>query len=129
VLPLQQPSGHELASQIHWPVLLLQAWFVPHAAQLAPPVPHDPFDSAAKASHVPVVPPTQQPFGHVVPSHEQAPWLVSHRPFAQDTQAAPPFPHNEADSEAYGTHAAPLQQPLAHEVELHVHRPVVMSHA
>jgi hypothetical protein len=128
-LPLQQPSGQELALQTHAPVVVLHAWFVPHAAQVAPPVPHEPFDSAANASHVPVVPPTQQPFGHVVPSQEHAPALVSHRPFAQDVHEAPPFPHSEGDSDAYGTHTAPLQQPFAHEVELHVHRPVAVSQA
>jgi hypothetical protein len=46
------------------------------------------------------VPPLQQPFGHVLESHEQVPLVVSHSPFEQDVHAAPPLPHFEADSEA-----------------------------
>jgi hypothetical protein len=41
VVPLQQPAGHEVASQTHWPVLLLHSWPDPHAAQVAPNVPHE----------------------------------------------------------------------------------------
>ena len=78
---------------MHVPLALLHAWVAPHAVQVAPPVPHDPFDSDAKASQVPVAPPTQQPFGHVAPSQEQLPKLVSQSPFVHDVHAAPPFPH------------------------------------
>jgi hypothetical protein len=41
VLPTQQPLGHELESQTHAPASVEQSWFAPHAAQLAPPVPHE----------------------------------------------------------------------------------------
>ena len=39
-LPLQQPAGHEVASHTHRP-LALHSWPVVHAAQAAPPAPHD----------------------------------------------------------------------------------------
>jgi len=96
---MQQPPAHEVASQTHWPVLLSHSWSDGHTMQLAPALPHEPSDSAAYASHVPLVPPLQQPFGHVVESHEHIPELVSHSPFAQDAHAAPPAPHWDADSD------------------------------
>jgi hypothetical protein len=99
VPPLQQPLGHEVASQTHCPVAL-HSWPVPQAAQLAPPVPQDDADSEAYASQVPLVPPLQQPFGHVRASHAQRPLVVSHRLLAQATQAAPPVPQALLDSEA-----------------------------
>jgi hypothetical protein len=99
VLPLQQPREHELASQTHCPVLLLHSSPDGHPAQLAPEVPHDVLDSEAYASHVPLVPPLQQPLGQVVASQEQTPVALSHRPFAQGPHAAPPFPHCVGDSD------------------------------
>jgi hypothetical protein len=36
---------------------------------VTPPVPHEPVLSEAHASHVPVLPPLQQPLGHEVASH------------------------------------------------------------
>jgi hypothetical protein len=98
VLPLQQPLAHEVASQTHWPLALHS---VPegHVAQVAPPVPHEIVVSLAYASHVPVVPPLQQPFGHVFASHEHRPSLVSHKLFAQAAQATPPAPQIEEDCE------------------------------
>lgn len=97
VPPLQQPFGHDVESQMHSPVVALQRWPVPHAAHVAPPAPHEPDDSDAYASHVPAVPPLQQPPGHVTPSHEQVPVPVSQRPFAQTAHAAPAAPHSLAD--------------------------------
>jgi hypothetical protein len=47
VLPLQQPFGHEVASQTHCPLFLSQSWFVPHAAHVAPAAPQEPLDSDA----------------------------------------------------------------------------------
>ena len=44
MLPLQQPLGHELALQTHWP-LALQACPLAQAAQLPPPAPHEDADS------------------------------------------------------------------------------------
>ncbi len=76
-----------------------------------------------------MVPPEQQPPGHVVLSHEQVPLVVSHRPFEQAAHVAPPVPHCAAVSEAYGTHVVPLQQPPGHEVESHTHVPVVVLHS
>ncbi len=127
-MPLQQPFGHEVASHTHLPVLLLHSWPDEQAAHVAPPVPHEVFDSAVYASHVPVVPPLQQPFGHVLASHEQVPLVVSHSPLVHDTHAAPPVPHIVADSEVYATHVLPLQQPFGHEVALHTHCPLVVLH-
>lgn len=48
MVPLQQPPGHEVASQTHWPRLLLHS--CPgdtHAAHVAPLVPQEPLDSEA----------------------------------------------------------------------------------
>jgi hypothetical protein len=46
-VPLQHPFGHEVASQTHWPVLVLHSWPAAHAAHVAPAAPHDAFDSPA----------------------------------------------------------------------------------
>jgi hypothetical protein len=46
-LAVQQPPGHEVASQTQAPVLVSHSWPEAHAAQLAPPVPHEEFDSEA----------------------------------------------------------------------------------
>jgi len=97
---LQQPFGHDVASQTHCPVVWLHSCPDRHAAQLAPPVPHDDADSEAYASHVPLVPPTQQPLAHVVASQRHTPAVVSHRLFAQAAQAAPPVPQELLDSAA-----------------------------
>jgi hypothetical protein len=129
VLPLQQPVGHEVASQTHPPVALSHSWPDRHAPQVAPPAPHEAFDSDAYALHVPLAPPLQHPLGQVMASHEQTPTVVSQRPFAQDPHAAPPLPHCKEDSDAYGTHALPLQQPFAHEVASQTHSPVALLHS
>ena len=70
------------------------------APQALPPVPHEVGDWLAYASHVPLVPPLQQPLGHVFALHEQSPFVVSHRLFAQAAHAAPPAPQIEEDCEA-----------------------------
>jgi hypothetical protein len=100
VPPLQQPVGHEVASQTHCPVVWLHSWPVAHAPQVAPPVPHEPVDSEAYASHVPEVPPLQQPFGQVLASHAQSPLVVSQRLFAHGAQATPEAPQVDADCPA-----------------------------
>ena len=41
-LPLQQPLGHDVASQTHCP--FLHSCPAPHPPQVAPAVPHEPFD-------------------------------------------------------------------------------------
>jgi hypothetical protein len=38
-LLVQQPAGHEVASQTHRPVAVSHSWPVAHAAHAAPPVP------------------------------------------------------------------------------------------
>lgn len=90
VLPLQQPVGHEVASQTHCPVVVLHSRPVGHAAHVAPPLPHEPFDSPEGASHVP--PAVQQPL-QVVPLHVHAP-SVHACPEPQEPQAAPAVPHS-----------------------------------
>ena len=41
VLPLQQPLGHDAASQMQVPLAVLQVWPEAHVAQVAAPVPHE----------------------------------------------------------------------------------------
>jgi hypothetical protein len=59
-----------------------------HALQVAPPAPHEPFDSFASASHDE---PLQQP-AHDDPPHEHTP-LEHESPLPQGLQAAPAVPH------------------------------------
>jgi hypothetical protein len=87
-LPLQHPFGHEVASQTHCPVLLLHSRPAPHAVQVAPAAPHDPFDSLASGSHDE---PLQQP-AHDPPPHVQAP-LAHESPVPHALHAAPAVPH------------------------------------
>ncbi len=95
-LEVQQPLGHEVASHTHCPVVLLHSWPLGQAEQVAPPAPHDVFDSLESASQVP--PPMQQPAHPPLP-HEHAP-LAHVSPVPQALQAAPPVPHWEADCDA-----------------------------
>jgi len=44
---LQHPFAQDVASQALRPVVLLHSWPEAQEAQLAPPVPHEPFDSEA----------------------------------------------------------------------------------
>jgi hypothetical protein len=62
-------------------------------AQVAPPAPHELIVIDVYASHVPLIPPLQQPSGQELASHEQVPLLLSQRPFGQGPHAAPPVPH------------------------------------
>ena len=114
---------------MHSPFDLLHSWPVGQAAQVAPPVPHDGVDSEANASHVPLEPPLQQPFGQVLASHEHRPSVVSQRPLPQAAHIAPPAPQRAADCMATRTHVLPLQQPNGHEVESQTHSPAVLSHS
>ncbi len=129
MLPLQHPVGHDAALQMHWPVVVLQTWPFPHAAQVTPKAPQEELFSEAYASHVPAVPPLQQPPGQVFESHEQVPLVLSQRPFVQLPQAAPPTPHCVLDCEAYGTQVLPLQQPFGHEVASHTHPEELLEHS
>jgi len=74
----------------------------------------------------------QQPFGHVFASQVQVPLDLSHTPFAQDAHAAPPVPHEDADSELHASHvpvAPPLQHPVGQEVESQTHTPLFLLHS
>ncbi len=67
---------------------------------------------------MPVVPPTQQPLGHVLLSHAQVPSVVSQSPLAQAAHVAPPLPQAVADVPTWHLPAA-VQHPL-HVAALHV---------
>jgi hypothetical protein len=90
---VQQPIGHEAALQTHAPVVVLHACPVGHAAQVAPLLPHEVFDSLVSASHVPPAP--QQP-AHELPPHPHAP-PEHESPEPHALQATPPVPHCELD--------------------------------
>jgi hypothetical protein len=121
---VQQPLGQDVPSQTHWPLPVLHSCPDAHPAQVAPPVPHDPFDSDAYGSHVPLLPPLQHPFGHDVPSQTHCPLPVLHsRPDEHALQVAPAEPHDELVSLPSGTHIEPLQQP-EHDPPPHVHVPL-----
>jgi hypothetical protein len=91
-VPLQQPLGHDAASQTHWPLVVLHVWPDPHAAHAAPPEPHEEADSLAYASHVE---PLQQP-AHAPPPHVHTP-LEHESPDPHVPHAAPPEPHSLVD--------------------------------
>ncbi len=122
VLPSQQPCGHEVESHTHWPVDLLHSVPDGQLAHVAPLWPHDPLDSEAYASHVPVAPPLQQPLGQEFPSHTQCPVESHSLPDPQAAQATPAAPQELLFSLATGTHDVPLQQP-PHEPPPQLHEP------
>jgi hypothetical protein len=124
VLPLQQPIGHEVASQTHCPVGL-HSWPFPQATQAAPALPHEVFDSPENGSHVV---PLQQPAHEAVLPHEH--WPALHEsPEPHAAQALPPMPQSAPDCDAGWTQVLPLQHPVGHEVASQVHWPVLLSHS
>jgi hypothetical protein len=70
--------------------------------------------------------PLQHPAGQETASQTHWPVVMLHScPAAHVPHAAPPVPHELADSDAYCWHApAAVQQPLGHEVESQTHAPV-----
>ena len=87
VSPLQQPFGHDVASQTHLPCAP-HSWPEAHATQAAPASPHD---IVLDVMHWPVAvqhPPAQPPF----PSQEHA-CPVHACPVAHMAHATPPDPH------------------------------------
>lgn len=66
---LQQPFGHEAALHTHCPVVS-QVWPAPHAAHIAPPVPHTEADCTLNRSHCPFA--LQQPCGQLAGPHDGA---------------------------------------------------------
>ena len=120
--PLQQPAGHEVASQTHCPLALLHSSPEPHGWHVAPPAPHDPFDSLASTSHEL---PLQQP-AHDEPPHEHTP-LEHVCPPPQPLHAAPPVPHELVDCPEYASQAPPaVQQPFGHDAPLQTHWPAAL---
>jgi hypothetical protein len=65
--PEQHPVAHVAAQPVHTPLMQLSP--VGHISQALPPLPHAP--AVLPASHEPF---EQQPVGHEVPSHTQAPF-------------------------------------------------------
>ncbi len=92
-LAVQQPFGHDVASQTHWP-LTLHSSPGAHAMHTTPPAPHEAFVSPDSASHVP---PLQHP-AHDAPPQEHDPFVHAW-PVAQALHAAPPVPHSELTCE------------------------------
>jgi hypothetical protein len=133
VAPLQQPSGHEVASQLQRPATQR----CPSAHAALPPHEHSPdaeHPSALSALHAthaaPAAPhvaavaarqtvPLQQPSGQVVVQLEQAPSHVS--PAGHAVHCSPACP--QAETSCPLSHVAPLQQPSGHDAALHVHAP------
>ncbi len=99
VFPLQHPLGHDVASHTHWPLALHSCPGVAHESQTAPFVPHTVFDCDPYPSHVPPVPPLQQPFEHVVALQEHVPFVRSQTPLGHVPHAAPFVPHWDGDSD------------------------------
>ena len=113
--PLQQPFAQEEPLQMQVPAVesmdVSHTRFVPHGAHVAPAVPQV-VPSLAQGTHVPVVPPLQQPLGHDVASHTHWPLLLSHsRPVPHPPQVAPLEPHELLLSLERPSHVVPLQQP------------------
>ena len=101
-----------------------------HVAQVAAPVPQDAFVWLVYASHVPLVPPLQQPVGHVLASQEQVPLVVSQTPFEHIEHVAPPLPHPALVCDEYDTHLLlASQQPPGHDTVLQMQCPVILSHS
>lgn len=149
VVPLQQPSGHEVPSQTHCPVVLLHSWPALQMRQPSPAVPvvgpHMSFVSFASSTHeLPLQQPraaahaaglqTHTPPVHVwpvrqLPEQLQTPGVSRPHPspLGHAVQAAPPVPHWPLVSAAYSTHVLPLQQPSGQDVALQRHCPEVAS--
>jgi hypothetical protein len=119
VLPLQQPVGHDVASQMHADAVFEHSCPDPHDPHVAPPVPHEEVVCDAYGTQVF---PLQQPFAHEVASQTHCPLPLHSWPAAHAAHAAPPEPHELLDSPESGSQLPPLQQP-EQEAPPHVHDP------
>ncbi len=118
----QQPFGHDVESHTHCPLDVSHSRFVPHAAHVAPLVPHEVFDSDAHASHVPLG--VQHPLGHEVESHTHWPASVWHSwPEGHAAHEAPAAPHDPLFSSRSGSQTPRLQQPV-HDETPQAHSPL-----
>ena len=107
------------------PVLLLHSSPAAQAAQAAPPLPQELFDSDAYGTQVE---PAQHPFAQATPPQLHCPVLVLHPwPETQAAQAAPPVPHAPWSCNANGTQIDPLQQPPGQDAR-HTHCPALRLH-
>jgi len=119
---VQQPFGQEVASQTHWPDVVLHSVPEGHAAHVVPRAPQEVLVSLDSVSHVV---PLQQP-SQIVPPHEHAPpehdWPLTHA-----AHAPPPAPHWAAVCAGKRTQApVGSQHPPGHEVASHAHWPVAL---
>ena len=132
VVPLQQPSAHEVESQrhlpethacpaahaeplphVHWPAAEQpSATIVSHEVQALPGAPH------IETEGISQVRPVQHPPGHMQLLHAP-PLHVS--PVLHVAQTLPALPHWLTVSPV--SHVLPLQQPVGHEVASQVHCP------
>jgi hypothetical protein len=119
---LQQPA-HDAPP--HWHVPPEHASPLAHAPHVAPAVPHADDDCEAGGTHEL---PLQQPPEHEVALQTHWPVDMLHAsPEAQAPQVAPAAPHEDVDSEVYGSHVPPaVQQPFGQVAALHAHVPVAV---
>jgi hypothetical protein len=109
---VQQPFGHEVASQTHWPALVLHSVPSAQGTHPVPREPHEAFDSPPSDWQVP---PLQQP-SQILPPHVHAP-PAHDSPTAHAEHAAPPPPHSDAVCDPKAMHAPVVsQQPPEHDV-------------
>ena len=121
----QQPPAHDDALQTHMP--FEHVWPVAHAAHVAPPVPQVGF---ADVRHMPVE--SQQPFGHEVALHTQAPCALQAWFAAHATHCPPLAPHAVADAVMqvpFAQQPLQLMLPQLHAPLLHVCPDAHMPHA
>lgn len=135
MLPLQQPLGHEVASHkqapfthccpfahcappphVHPPLVHPSATVVLQVVHAAPFAPQFATEGTSQ------VVPEQHPDVHVCEHVSQTP-LTHESPPGHAAHLAPLAPHDEADSDAYGSQVLPLQQPCGHDVPLHTQVP------
>jgi hypothetical protein len=110
VVPLQQPPGHDVASQAQAPET--HSCPEPHAEQAAPPVPQVVDDDWWQ------VVPEQHPSGHMQPLHTPA---LQTSLFGQAWHAWPAAP--QLMLSVPGSQVAPLQHPVGQDWESHTHLP------
>ena len=135
VAPVQQPSGHDAASQTQtppehsWPVVhatplphaqspVAEQWsacVAAHAMQRSPPKPHA---DSERGSHVG---PEQQPVGHVAAHPLHVP-RVQLSPAGQLWHDAPPLPQAPTASPSWQAPAA--QHPAGHDTPSHTQAPL-----
>jgi hypothetical protein len=119
--PFAQQPAQLMLPQLQAPPV--QVWPVAHIPHELPPDPHAAVDCDVCARQRPVE--SQQPFGHEVGLHTQAPAAPHVCPDAHGPQPAPAVPQAFVDWPAWGRQVPfAWQQPLAHEAGVQTHLPV-----